>query len=516
MRISFTWFLGCVLVLKTERPGNGKERQMKRTGAVVVAAGMSSRMGDFKPLLPFGGSTIAGHIIGMLKNAGVGPIAVVIGYRGEELAAALSHAGVRFVKNRRYQASQMLDSVKMGLQEIDGECDRMLVMPVDVPGLSEETIRRAIAIDSEVVRTVCGGRSGHPVVMSREMARKVGQYQGENGLKGAIESLGIQVTDLEVHDEGIFMDVDTRDEYERLLAWNRERGRGGRIRPVVQLKLAAEDVFFGPETEDFFYILGQCGSIQETAVRMGLSYSKGCKMIKCAERQLGISLAERHSGGSGGGGSELTEAGKRFLASYRELRRELQADAEKLFRKYFEESPEIGKEGGGDSPDAARCREIWDACGVPEQVRRHQEAVCKKALALAAEVGPSCAGLDIRLIEAAALLHDIGKGQERHAARGAEILGQMGYPKLAGIVACHHDLGVLPKRPDEKVIVYLADKLVQGDREVTLEERFRKSGEKCAWDQDAADAHTRRYREAVLAWKLWQSCRKKEGPHGEI
>ena len=58
---------------------------MKKTGAVLVAAGLSSRMGEFKPMLPFGDSTIALHMVTMLKRLGVSPLVVVTGYRAGEL-----------------------------------------------------------------------------------------------------------------------------------------------------------------------------------------------------------------------------------------------------------------------------------------------------------------------------------------------------------------------------------------------------------------------------------------------
>ena len=62
---------------------------MKKTGAVLVAAGLSSRMKDFKPMLPFGTSTASRHMIGMLKSLKADPIVVVTGYRAEELEAHL-------------------------------------------------------------------------------------------------------------------------------------------------------------------------------------------------------------------------------------------------------------------------------------------------------------------------------------------------------------------------------------------------------------------------------------------
>lgn len=62
---------------------------MKQTGAVIAAAGLSSRMGDFKPLLPFGKECVARHLTQMLARTGVSPVVMVTGYRGEELKQQL-------------------------------------------------------------------------------------------------------------------------------------------------------------------------------------------------------------------------------------------------------------------------------------------------------------------------------------------------------------------------------------------------------------------------------------------
>ena len=89
---------------------------MKKTGAVLVAAGLSSRMEAFKPMLPFGNSTVSIHLVTMLKDMGIDPIVVVVGYRGEELMGHLSFTGVRFEKNERFQETQMFDSVGIGIR----------------------------------------------------------------------------------------------------------------------------------------------------------------------------------------------------------------------------------------------------------------------------------------------------------------------------------------------------------------------------------------------------------------
>lgn len=309
---------------------------MKKTGAVLVAAGRSSRMGDFKPILPFGDSTIALHIVNMLNRLGVSPVVVVTGYRADELEAHLSHAGVRFVRNERFGETQMFDSVRLGIEAVAADCDRIMVMPMDIPAIMPDTIRQVLMIDAGIVRTMCGGEPGHPIMFQSSIGLSLCSYQGEKGLRGAIESAGVSVTDLEVEDEGIYRDVDTKDDYEELIQWNYRRGRGHPISPLVQVRLKAGDVFFGPGTGQLLSMIRQSGSIQEACLRTGLSYSKGSRMIKEVERQLGMPVVERRAGGMGGGGSSLTEEGRRLLENYERMVTEVRQCTEQIFRKYFE------------------------------------------------------------------------------------------------------------------------------------------------------------------------------------
>ena len=313
----------------------GGEAGMKRTGAVIVAAGMSARMGEFKPMLPFRDSTIVRHLIGMLKEIGVDPIVVVTGYQSRELEQHLSYMGVRFVKNERYQETQMLDSVKIGLWALQGQCERILLLPADVPAILPETIRQVLKVDAKLVRTICQGRPGHPVMLCSRLAEQICAYNGDQGLRGAMEELETAITSLEVADEGIWRDVDTKKEYQELLEWDYKRGNGHPIYPLMQLRLQGEEVFFGPGTAEFLTLLDQSGSIQEACLQMGLSYSKGRRMIRTVERQMGFSVVMCRSGGFGGGGSVLTDEGRKLVNRYRNMVQEVEACTKSLFGKYF-------------------------------------------------------------------------------------------------------------------------------------------------------------------------------------
>ncbi len=135
-------------------------------------------------------------------------------------------------------------------------------------------------------------------------------------------------------------------------------------------------------------------------------------------------------------------------------------------------------------PDDAGCRQLFQLCGTPAPVIAHGQAVARCAAELAQQLSFP---VDMQLLTAACLLHDLTRGTEDHPRSGAEVLARAGYSALAEVVAVHHDL---PEEAGaEACLLYLADKLVQGERRVSLEERFLASREKC------------RTPEALAAWR---------------
>ena len=210
---------------------------MAKIGAVIVAAGLSSRMEAFKPLLPFEDSTISKHIVELLIQSGINPVLVVTGYRGDELEAHLANTGARFLRNEKYRETQMFDSIKMGIEAIADECDRIMLMPVDTPAITSKTFRQVAAVDADMVRTTYGGEPGHPIMFKVDVARELCCYTGDRGLRGAMESSGYTITNVNVHDCGVNWDVDTKEQYQALIGWNYRRWRGYPIHPHAGTRL---------------------------------------------------------------------------------------------------------------------------------------------------------------------------------------------------------------------------------------------------------------------------------------
>lgn len=189
---------------------------MKKTGAIILAAGLSSRMGDFKPLLPLGDRCVIDHSIDVIKQAGVNTIAVVTGHRAHDIETHLQDCDILFVHNKDFRHTQMLHSLTLGLAALEALCERVLILPADVPLAESKTVLKILEQDGPFVRPIYKGEVGHPVAMSMDLAHLLYQYRGEGGLRGAIESNGISICEIAVDDRGILLDADTQDDYARL------------------------------------------------------------------------------------------------------------------------------------------------------------------------------------------------------------------------------------------------------------------------------------------------------------
>ena len=302
------------------------------TAALIVAAGMSSRMGDFKPMLTIGEMSIAERVITTFQQAGVTRIVVVTGYQAELLERHLSGREVVFLRNERYAETQMFDSACIGLRYLRGKCSRVLFTPVDIPLFTAATVRALIASDASLACPVCEGRTGHPTLLSADLIDGVLADPGEGGLQGALSRCGAVMRQIPVSDPGVLHDADTPDDYQNLLRYHNEQ----LVRPVVQVSLAREKPFFDSRAAMLLTLVQETGSVRMACQRMLLSYSSGWNVIRTLESQLSRPLVERSQGGAGGGKSLLTPAGEELLARYGDYTAAVRAEAEALFDDYFE------------------------------------------------------------------------------------------------------------------------------------------------------------------------------------
>jgi molybdenum cofactor cytidylyltransferase len=192
--------------------------------AVVLAAGKSSRMGRGKATLPLpGDATFLSRIVRTLQSANVDDIVVVVGHDPEPILKSLTSFELtcRVILNEAYESGQ-LSSVLAGLRAIDRPgVTAMLLTLVDVPLASTDTVKAVLerhrTTGAPIVRPVSHGRHGHPIVVDRSMFPLLRSAEPSLGMKPIVRAHASAAGDVEVDDEGAFTDIDTPEDYARVM-----------------------------------------------------------------------------------------------------------------------------------------------------------------------------------------------------------------------------------------------------------------------------------------------------------
>ncbi len=346
--------------------------------AIILAAGCSRRMGQFKPLMPLGQRTLLQRVVALYRTAGVTDIRVVAGHAAPRIRRALVDQPVHIVENP-HPARGMLSSIQTGLRSLAAGTPSFFVHPVDIPLVRPHTVSRlmtrAEGLSVAVVYPVFGGRRGHPPLIDGGLRTVIADYQGSGGLRALLARFDSEAIGLPVADEAVLLDLDRPEDVQRLSM------RLNRI---------------------------HCLNDDE------------CQML------------------------------------------------------------------------------LEEVCGLPDPLVRHCHIVAEVAVALADAVNADGGDLDTHLIKAASRVHDVTRLAPDHAAAGARLLTDMGFPAMAAIVAVHMDLDVDRDGPlDEAQIVYLADKLVAGNRITGVAQRFEAKIKRHGHVPELAEAIQRRRQSAT-------------------
>jgi CTP:molybdopterin cytidylyltransferase MocA len=318
--------------------------------AVVLAAGLSSRIEAFKPLLPVGGMTAADRVIELFRRNNVA-VVLVVGHRRQDLLDGISRRDITIAENPDYQEG-MFTSVCAGVSRLPEGCRGFFVMPVDIPLVRPATVARlldeAVRNPGRIIYPTFRGKRGHPTLVTAEMAPEIIAWPGDGGLKTVLNARPGLALEVPVPDGNILLDIDTGADYQKILA----------------------------------------------------------------------------------------------------------------------------RSDSYDIPTVDECAAAFEIAGTPEDTRRHGVAVAEVAGIIAGELQRQGHEIDVPLVWAAAVLHDIAKRQPRHDEAGGQALRRMGFDRVGDIVAVHTDLAADAEVSLEARVVYLADKLVSGEKLVSLEERY--------------------------------------------
>lgn len=212
------------------------------TSAILLAAGVSRRMGTLKALLDWHGRPLIMHQIVTLRAAGADEVVVVLGHRADELQARIgansdvyAAGNVRCVINTRY-AEGKTTSIKTGLRALSTDPEHagpILMLNVDQPR-SVNVIRAVLAAhaDASALITIptCGGKGGHPIAVSRALYPELLDItEGTQGMRAVTERHKTATQRVELNAPELLWDVNTPEQYRAALAEsgsaNQEAGR---------------------------------------------------------------------------------------------------------------------------------------------------------------------------------------------------------------------------------------------------------------------------------------------------
>lgn len=200
------------------RLGHGEATdRTPKIGAIVLAAGNSSRMGRNKLLLELDGRPLICHVVDHLLALNLSDIVVVLGHQAALVRQALADRPVRYVTAADY-ASGMSASLKVGLSALPASIDAALILLGDMPFVSSALIKRLISTYNPVegrsiVLPVHAGKRGNPVLWDKCYFPEMQCLAGDVGAKHLIGEHADQVAEVDVDDANIFRDIDTPQVY---------------------------------------------------------------------------------------------------------------------------------------------------------------------------------------------------------------------------------------------------------------------------------------------------------------
>lgn len=185
--------------------------------ALVLAAGLSSRMGQPKVLLPWGRETVLESILRRLYMVRLDEIVVVTGHGAERVEEVAARLGVRTAHNPHYQMGEMLSSLQTGLRALDGRYEACLVVLGDQPLIPGYVYARLLTAYAErqgcIIAPSYQMRRGHPILIDRRHWPALLELPPGSAPREVINAHAAEIAYVTVNTDSILADMDTPDDY---------------------------------------------------------------------------------------------------------------------------------------------------------------------------------------------------------------------------------------------------------------------------------------------------------------
>jgi molybdenum cofactor cytidylyltransferase len=193
--------------------------ESSRVGAVVLAAGASSRMGETKQLLRLrDGKTLLARTLERVRASRVDEIVLVLGHEAERVRAGVDAEDVKVVLNERYREG-MSASLALGIGVLGDDVVAAFIVLGDQPFVQAATldllIDRYVETRAKIVVPVFEGARGNPALLDRSIFREVMALTGDVGARAIFGKHADEILKVPVADRGVLVDLDNREDWER-------------------------------------------------------------------------------------------------------------------------------------------------------------------------------------------------------------------------------------------------------------------------------------------------------------
>ena len=300
------------------------------TAALIIATGRTARTNNFEPLKEIGSTTAIQHIVMAFQRADIERILIVYDKEEYKLDRVISGTKIEYLLGD--ETGEMFANIKLGLDYLQDKCSAVLITNVNVPLFSSQTIRALVCANEPICSPRCQNKSGHPLFLSAKHFQSIVSYTGIDGLAGALKASHLNRTFIDVEDEGVLANVQSQGQFEQSLA----SYQANEITSDIRIRLIKEKPFYGPGTHHLLQLINERNSLLDACRHMGISYSKGRKLISALEQQVGYPVIESRQGGQKGGHSFVTKQGQRLMQHYSDFCAEARCYINQLYNKYFD------------------------------------------------------------------------------------------------------------------------------------------------------------------------------------
>jgi molybdenum cofactor cytidylyltransferase len=182
-------------------------------GAIILAAGRSTRMGSNKLLEDLNGKPLVRHVAEAALASKVHPVIVVTGHQHEGVSAALEGLNLTFIHNADF-ADGLSTSLKTGVAALTTEVTAVIVLLGDMPLIPSAAINQLITAFEASPQKIAAvpvyeGEWGNPVLLSRTLFEEVSTLQGDAGARRLLNGRAGDVLEVPIASDAVLIDLDT-------------------------------------------------------------------------------------------------------------------------------------------------------------------------------------------------------------------------------------------------------------------------------------------------------------------